>query len=130
VTEGGAPGEAEQADPGATNRWIGIGVGAVGVVGVGVGSVFGLVASSKLSQSNQGGNCDSSDHCSANGLALRKDASDAATLSTVFFVIGGVALATGVVLYLTAPRRPAGAAWVVAPVPMAAGGGALVSGSF
>jgi hypothetical protein len=125
-----APETPPTTDPGATNRWVGIGVGALGVVGVGIGSAFGLVAQSKKSQSNQPGNCDSTDHCSTTGLDLRKDASDAASVSTVFFIVGGVAVAAGVVLILTAPHAPSGVAITLAPAPMPGGGGALVRGTF
>lgn len=117
-------------EPGATNRWVGLGVGAVGVVGLGVGSAFGLVAQSKKSQSNQLGNCDGTDHCSPMGLDLRKDAGNAANVSTVFFVVGGVAVAAGVVLVLTAPHAPSAAALTLSPAPMPGGGGALVRGTF
>jgi|HubBroStandDraft_1064217.scaffolds.fasta_scaffold03886_4 hypothetical protein len=117
-------------DPGATNRWVGIGVGAVGIVGLGIGSAFGLDAQSKKSQSNQPGNCDATDHCYPNGLNLRSDASEAANVSTVLFVIGGVAVAAGVVLVLTAPHAPSGAALTLSPAPMPGGGGALVRGTF
>jgi hypothetical protein len=117
-------------DPGATNRWVGLGVGAVGVVGLGIGSAFGLVAQSKKSQSNQMGNCDTTDHCSPTGLDLRKDAGNAANVSTVFFVVGGVAVAAGVALVLTAPHAPSAAALTISPAPMPGGGGALVRGIF
>ena len=117
-------------EPGATNRWVGIGAGALGIVGIGIGSAFGLIAQSKLSQSNQLGYCNSTDHCTPGGLGLRKDASDAASLSTVFFVIGGVAVASGVVLYLTAPHARSGAALTLAPAPVAGGGGAILRGTF
>jgi serine/threonine-protein kinase len=116
-------------DPNATRRWIGVGVGALGVVGIGLGSVFGLAAKSKLDQSNSG-HCDSADHCDATGLGLRKDSEHAATLSTVLFVAGGVALAGGVVLYVTAPRARPASAIVVAPALLAGGGGALVRTTF
>jgi hypothetical protein len=95
--------EAAPADPGRTRRWIGIGVGAAGVVGVALGAVFGLGAKSKLDQSNDGP-CDASNSCTQAGLDLRHQASSAAGASTVFFVLGGAAVATGVVLYLTAPK--------------------------
>ena len=112
-------------DPGKTRRWLGIGAVGLGVVGIGVGTAFGLVAKSKLDQSN-GGPCDSTDHCSSQGLSLRKDAETAATVSTIGFIAGGVALAAGVVLYITAPRAGASSGLVVAPAPMAGGGGALL----
>jgi serine/threonine-protein kinase len=116
-------------DRGATQRWIGIGVGAAGVVGLGIGTVFGLSAKSKLDASNAGP-CGAGDRCSPQGLALRQDASSAATGSTVAFVLGGVAVAAGVVVYVTAPRGVASTAWVIAPAPMAGGGGASVTGAF
>ena len=112
-------------DPGATRRWIGIGVGGAGVVGVVLGAVFGLSAKSKLSQSNDG-HCDAQDTCDLAGLSLRHDASIAATVSTIAFVAGGVAIAGGVVLYLTAPRSTTGVGLTVALTP----GGALLRGTF
>ena len=42
--------------------------------------------------------------CSPEGLQLDADARQAATVSTIAFVGGGIALATGAVLYFTAPR--------------------------
>jgi hypothetical protein len=125
-----AAGTPSATNPGATNRWVGIGVGAVGIVGLGVGSAFGLAAESKESQSNKVNFCDPSDHCSPDGLSLRKDAANAANISTAFFVIGGVAVAAGVVLYLTAPHAPSGLALTLVPVPVPGGGGTLVQGTF
>ncbi len=116
-------------DPGATRRWIGIGVGAAGVIGLGVGTVLGLNAKSKLNQSNNGP-CGANDQCNSTGLALRQDASSAATGLTVAFVLGGVAVAAGLVLYLTAPRGGANTGWVIAPAPMVGGGGAIVATGF
>jgi hypothetical protein len=103
----------------------------LGVVGIGVGSVFGLSAKSKLDQSNSSGNCDSTNHCSSQGLSLRHDASSAATLADVGFIAGGVVLAGGIVLYLTAPHGSQNAGvWTLAPAPVAGGGGALLRTSF
>ncbi len=102
-------------DPAATRRWVGVGVAVAGVAGVALGAVFGLGAKSKLAQSNQDDHCDKADTCDPTGLALRHDASSAATLSTVMFVVGGVALAGGAVLYFTAPRPAATMGLVVAP---------------
>jgi serine/threonine-protein kinase len=114
---------------GTTRRWLGLGVGGLGVVGVGLGTALGLMAKSKLDQSN-GGPCDATNHCDASGLSMRKDAESAANLSTILFVAGGVALATGVVLYVTAPRRRADTGIVVAPAPLVGGGAAVVRASF
>jgi hypothetical protein len=114
---------------GAARRWIGVGVGALGVVGVGVGSALGLAAASKRDQSN-GGPCDVTDRCSGAGLSLRQDALRDATGATIAFIVGGVALATGAVLYFTAPAGVAALGIVVAPAPMAGGGGAIVRARF
>jgi hypothetical protein len=117
-------------DPGTTRRWVGVGLIGAGVVGVGVGSIFGLVARSKLDQSN-GGPCDaSSDRCDASGLSLRKSASGAATVSTIGFAAGAVALGVGIVVYVTAPRKQAANALVIAPAAVANGAGALLRTSF
>jgi len=114
-----------------TRRWIGIGVGAAGVVGLGVGSVFGLLAKSKLDQSNAGP-CDAStDRCMPPGFPLRKDAEHLATASDIGFAVGGVLLAAGIVLYVTAPRPPSPTTGLVlSPIPLTGGGGAALSAGF
>ncbi len=126
---GAAPPGRPAEDPGQTRRWLGLGVAGAGVIGVGIGSAFGIMAKGKLDQSN-GSHCDSTDHCDPTGLSWRKDAQSDALASTVLFVAGGVALAAGVVLYVTAPRASAASAIVVAPAPLAGGGGAIVRTSF
>jgi tetratricopeptide (TPR) repeat protein len=87
-------------------KWYGIAIGGVGIVGLGVGSVLGALALSKLDQSNHGP-CDATDHCSAQGLSLRQDAMHFGNLSTAAFVVGGLALGAGAVLFLTAPKSGA-----------------------
>jgi hypothetical protein len=123
------PAEPASGNPGVARRWIGIGVGAAGLIGLGVGTVLGLNAKSKLDESNAGP-CGAGDRCNSQGLALRQDASSAATGSTVAFVLGGLAVGAGVVLYVTAPRGVASAAWVIAPAPMVGGGGAIAAAAF
>jgi hypothetical protein len=115
---------------GATRRWIGLGIGGAGVIGLGLGSAFGLMAKSKLNQSNDGPCNAATNKCTQAGLSLRQDAGNAATASTIAFVAGGVALAAGIVLYVTAPRAAPISALVVAPAPLAGGGGAIVQGRF
>jgi hypothetical protein len=87
-------------------RIAGFAVGAVGLVGLGVGVAFGVSAIGKKSDSNAAGHCDSRNLCDDIGLALRKEGINAATLSTVGFIVGGAALVGGVVLLITAPRSP------------------------
>jgi hypothetical protein len=80
-----------------TAAWI---TGGAGVVALAIGSYFGVRAASKNSDAEQA--CPDQ-QCSPANYTLHEDAQSAATLSNVF-VIGGAALvATGVVLYLTAP---------------------------
>lgn len=107
-------------------RTAGIGVAALGVVGVGVGSVFGILAKSKLDESNADNHCDTTNHCDEAGLSLRQDAESRARTATIAFAVGGVALAAGVVLYVTASRSQSATSVAVAPAPMTGGGGALL----
>jgi hypothetical protein len=74
----------------------GIGVGVLGVAGVVVGSVFGVMAGNSNDESLT--RCRTVNFCSEEGLALREDAMDEATISTVMFVVGGVLVAGGVTL--------------------------------
>ena len=88
---------------GSTQRWIGIGLMGVGVVGVAVGSVFGLQAKSKNDEALQPQNCRTSTLCTQQGLSLTSDAKNAATISTIGFIAGGAAIVGGLVVWLTAP---------------------------
>jgi hypothetical protein len=94
--------------------------GGVGVVGVGLGIVFGLYASS--AQSREKSDCPSA---GCVGLAQSTEDYDTAkkdaTGSTIAFVAGGVLLAGGVVLWLTAPKG-AGASSDKGAPPVSVGG--------
>jgi hypothetical protein len=85
-------------------RTIALVVGGVGVVGLGVGSAFGLMAKSTYDKS--GPHC-SLDHCDATGHDFRQSAFTKADVSNVAFGVGAAALVGGVVLFLTAPKQPA-----------------------
>ncbi len=74
-----------------------------GVVGMGVGTIFGLEAKSKNDDSLA--QCRTDTLCSQGGYDLRQQALDAATYSTVAFGVGAVALVAGIVLYATAPSK-------------------------
>jgi hypothetical protein len=84
-------------------RTIGFVVGGVGIASIAVGSVLGLMAISKNSDSNADGHCDATG-CDATGTSLRNTALSDATVSTITFVAGGVLAAAGIVLVLTAPH--------------------------
>jgi hypothetical protein len=121
------PPAAEMAPPGGrggAQRTIGFVVAGVGIAGVAVGSVFGLMASSKWNTAQADNS--SSDEQSASGLA---------TASTIAFVAGGVAVAAGAVLWLTAPSGRATAAspvsaWTIVPSSAPGGGGIVLRGGF
>jgi hypothetical protein len=83
-------------------RPAGLVMGAVGVVGLGVGSAFGLAAMSRRSDAQSAGCV--GNVCPADAASKRDEARNAANLSTVFFVAGGVLAAGGVTLWLLAPR--------------------------
>jgi hypothetical protein len=100
---------------GATQRTIGIAAGAVGVAGIATGTVFGIKAASTWSDAKS--KCNPYPYCGANGKKLSDEAADSGTIATVAFIAGGVALATGVVLWLTAPNDTSEreVAWGVGP---------------
>jgi hypothetical protein len=97
VTPNAEPPHARSSSP---LRTVGIVTGAVGVVGLGLGTYFGLTASSKWKGANRSGNTCLDASCPS----ATQEASNDATLSTVFFIAGGVLAATGVTLWLVAPR--------------------------
>jgi hypothetical protein len=111
--------------------------GGVGVAGLVVGTVFGLKAKSK--QSDSEAYCGPGDMtiCSPQGGQLIDEAKKAATISTAGFIVGGVGIVGGVVLYLTAGSgsKNAGAgdakrAFAVVPSGGRNSDGVLVQGTF
>ncbi|MDB4996338.1 MAG: hypothetical protein JWM74_3770 [Myxococcaceae bacterium] len=95
-------------------------IGALAAAGTGVGlivvgSIFGLGAGAKFDDSKTHCNPNDPNACDATGVSLRDDARSAGTISTVTFVLGGVALAAGAVLWFTAPSRSTSAAVGLGP---------------
>jgi hypothetical protein len=93
-------------------RITGLVLGGVGVVGLGVGSYFGLRAINKNHDATDGtcrnGVCDEpSDYDSS------QSAHSAAVLSNVFFAVGGAAAVSGAILYFAFPSSPEQSARVV-----------------
>ncbi|MBX3126020.1 MAG: tetratricopeptide repeat protein [Polyangiaceae bacterium] len=84
-------------------RTLGYVLGGVGVVGVGVGTYFGLRAISKEKQSDE--RCTDAG-CDQRGLDLSSEASTAATISNVGFAIGAVGVAAGAYFLVTASSSP------------------------
>ncbi len=105
-----------------TGSYVALGVG---VVGVAVGTVFGLKASSKYKDANaitdNPQNCPASGDCELPAslfdqrAQLGKDGDSAKTLSIVGFVVGGVGLATGVTLFVLSSKKEQPAAAKVEP---------------
>jgi hypothetical protein len=79
-------------------------LGGVGVVGLGVGTVFGIEALSKKSEAEKSCPGGSSGGCLPEGVSASKTAVSNGNVSTIAFAAGAVALAAGVVLWLTAPK--------------------------
>jgi hypothetical protein len=95
---------ADAASPGSTQRIVGVVAAGVGVVGVVVGSVFGLKAASTWSDAKK--HCDPyPSNCGESGQKLSKDAQTSGTISTIAFIVGGVGLVSGAVLWFTAPNH-------------------------
>ena len=107
----------------------GLVVGAVGVVGLGVGTAFGVLAISKNSSANDG-HCGAAfggaNNCDQTGLSLRSDAVTFGNASTVSFIAGGVLAAGGAALWLFAPRASVQAG----PTVGNGGAGLTVHGTF
>jgi hypothetical protein len=121
-------------------RTLAVVAASVGVLGVGVGSVFGAVALSDAS--TQRSDCPTSQTTCAKAAAAQSahDSSvTAGNFSTAMFVVGGAGLATGAILWLTAPKRASAEPKEAAvglldvrldPVVGPQGAGAFVSGRF
>jgi hypothetical protein len=78
-----------------------------GVVGIGIGAVFGLRAISSNNDSKN--DCDAQSVCGPAGLASRHDSRSAGDVSTISFIAGGVLLAGGTTMFLLAKPRSTGA---------------------
>ena len=95
------PPPAPAAHSGSGQRTAAVVVGAVGVVGLGLGTLFGLQAKSAWSEAKS--HCTAYPFgCGADGVGQQSSANSKATVSTVAFIAGGVALGVGAVLWLTA----------------------------
>ena len=113
----------EAGDPGSGRRSLGLVVGAVGLVGLGLGTVVALSGKSKYdgacTQPPPGRACvDDADLQTAN------DGTSRIHLGLLVAGVGAAALATGVVVFLTAPKKDAGASIAITPT------GLLVQGRF
>jgi hypothetical protein len=91
----------EKTSDGSTQRIAGLATMGVGVVGLGIGTIFGLRTSSKWNETKT--HCTTALECDRSGVVLGAEAKNAGTVSTISFIAGGVLLAGGAALYFTAP---------------------------
>lgn len=130
VVIGAPPAAASGAEQpvGSSSPWKTVGwvLGGAGVVGLGVGTVFGILAMNDKSAAH----CDSSNVCDPGTTSGIKTA---ALVSDIGWIAGGVLLAGGAALVLFGPHGRGHEAAVsvrVAPTLVAGGGGAVVGGSW
>ena len=105
-------------------RLAALGAGALGLVGIGLGSYFGIKAIDE--QSGAPGKC-LGDVCNTQGSAVRWDAIRAGNVSTAAFVVGGALGATGIILWVISPSKKRATRVGFAP---AVGGGRAALNAF
>jgi hypothetical protein len=111
-----APAQDVTPPPSSSQKTTGIIVGIAGIAAIAAGSIFGVVAlddKNKLKRAFDstpgcsggypGGSCTGTSRPDLD--SRESSASQAATLSTVFFIVGGAALAVGATIFFTAPKE-------------------------
>jgi hypothetical protein len=125
------PGAEAHGDPGKALRYGGLAVGGAGIVGLVVGTVFGLRAIGLNNDSKSQDHCDAQSVCDPAGLVSRNDARRAGDASTAAFVAGGALLAGGATMVLLArPRSSGGMSLRAAPVVLGRELGIRFEGAF
>ena len=91
-----------------TQRILALVAGGVGVVGIGVGTAFGIKSKSRHDDAAE--YCEGSSCTDARGVTAGNEARDAGNVATVTMIVGAAALAGGAALWFTAPdateRKP------------------------
>jgi serine/threonine-protein kinase len=111
---------------------VGLVVAGVGLVGIGVGSYYGVRAYQRNKDAKNKYHCSGSvcqDPGGAAGVAVTNDALDKARVSNVAFIAGGGLLVAGVLIYALSPGRSE-SALVVAPAVAQNGAGLTLRGGF
>jgi hypothetical protein len=132
ATGGASPGvDGPATGTSASSPWktVGLVAAGVGVLGLGAGTVFGVMALGKNSDSNNGhcgGSLGGPNQCDVTGVSDRSTAVSDGNVSTVFIITGAVLAAGGVALWLLAPSSHLQAA----PAVGAGAGGIVVRGDF
>ncbi len=111
-----------------TERAIAIGVGGAGVLGIGIGSFFGLRSIAKHSDYEK---LCTAGACEPAAGPIHDDAVAAGDASTVAFLVGGALIAGGAVLWLVAPQASSPVARIrFAPSVGSSGAGAVLAGGW
>jgi tetratricopeptide (TPR) repeat protein len=110
-----------------TGQTIGLVVGGVGVVGLGLGTYFGVRAITKNSDAE--GYCSGDNLCAQQGLDLTDKAKKAATAANIAFAAGGALVAIGGVVFLSSGSQDSDRVALV-PVLGPSSAAASISGRF
>jgi len=86
-----------------TERWVGVMLGTAGLVGIGIGSGFGLAARSNANTAHR--LCDGNVCGTQAGVDAARAGARDATISDIGFGAGGALLATGTLLYFLGGER-------------------------
>jgi hypothetical protein len=86
-----------------TQRIVAIAAGGVGVVGLAVGTIFGLKTMSKKNTADD--YCSGSECNDPRGVDAGKEAHSAGNVATVGMIVGAVGVAAGLTLWFTAPSQ-------------------------
>jgi serine/threonine-protein kinase len=119
--------EADVAD-GSSQRTVALVVGGAGILGLGVGTFFGLRAMSKNSDAEA--DCNEENQCPADAEEPTDQAKSAAMISNIGFGLGAAALVGGAILYFTAPDTKPSARLQLTPVAGTRGGALFLRGAF
>jgi tetratricopeptide (TPR) repeat protein len=95
---------AESGDRDSTLPQLGLILGAVGVIGVGIGAGFGLAAMSEAHTAKN--SCNGNACTTQEGVDAASNASKKATISTIGFAAGGTLLGAGAAFLLWGGRKP------------------------
>jgi serine/threonine-protein kinase len=129
VSEGVNPPPADiPPSDGSTQRTLAFVAGGVGIVGIGVGTFFGLRAIKKNKDAEKF--CEGT-RCTADAESLTDQAKSSALVSDIGIGVGAAALITGAVLYFTLPKSaPSAKRMRLTPLANSHGGGMFLSGAF
>lgn len=120
-----------EASTGNGQRLAGLLVGGAGIVGLGIGTAFAVVAKGKYNDSLPNCHRDDPNVCNQAGVNTRNDARDAGNVASIAVGVGAAALVGGAVIWLTAPRAGSPPATGSARITLAPTlGGAVLQGAW